>query len=149
MTELELLLTVTTVLSLLGVVFAMVESNQQKRKAQSQSAHAQALTDRLGRALQNLEQSENTRQSQDAIIDSLLEQRDEAQTKVLELTEVLNNTQEYILAFEDKEIAKKAVKKLVKQTFDQKVSDNDKIAASKSKRKAPAKKAAPKKSKKG
>jgi membrane protein involved in colicin uptake len=127
MTELELILTVTTLLSLLGIVFAMVESNQQKRSARSQSVHAQALTDRLGRAHQILEELRNITKSKDTIINSLLEQRDEAQAKVVELTQLLNNNQEYILALEDKAIAKKASEK----------------------KKAPAKKAAPKKSKKG
>lgn len=148
MTDLELILVAVTALSLLGTVFAMVESNQQKRSARSQGVHAQALTDRLVRAHQILEELQSSSNSKDTIIDSLLEQRDEAQTKAKELTQLLNNNQEYILALEDKAIAKKAAKKLVQQTFDQKVSDNNKIAASKFK-KAPAKKAATKKFKKG
>lgn len=127
MTELELILTLTTLLSLLGIVFVMVESNQQKRRARSESAHAQALTDRLFSALELLEELKDTTQSKDTIIDALVEQRNESQAKVVELTQVLNNNQEYILALEDKAIAKKAAEK---------------------KKKAPAKKAAPKKSKK-
>ena len=121
-------LTLVVVLSLLGMVFAMVESNQQKRSARSLNVHAQALTDRLGRAHQILEELQNTTQSKDTIIDSLLEQRDAAETKAIELTQLLNNNQEYILALEDKAIAKKTAEK---------------------KAKAPAKKPAPKKSKKG
>lgn len=125
MTELEMGLTLVVVLSLLGMVFAMVESNQQKRSARSLN---QELTYRLDRAHQILEELQNTTQSKDTIIDSLLEQRDAAETKAIELTQLLNNNQEYILALEDKAIAKKTAEKKVK---------------------APAKKPAPKKSKKG
>jgi len=124
MNELEMGLTLVMVLSLLGMVFAMVESNQQKRS----DVHAQALTDRLNAALKALEELNSLSDSKDKILDALLEQRNEAQAKVVELTQLLNNNQEYILALEDKAIAKKASEK---------------------KAKAPAKKAAPKKSKKG
>ena len=121
-------LTLVMVLSLLGMVFAMVESNQQKRSARSLNVHAQALTDRLNAALKALEELNSLSDSKDRILDALLEQRNEAQAKVVELTQLLNNNQEYILALEDKAIAKKTAEKKVK---------------------APAKKPAPKKSKKG
>ena len=128
MTELELLLTVTTLLSVLGIVFAMVESNQRKRKAQKASQDAQRLLSLSNDLAGKLDEFRGISESKDTIIDSILEQRDEAQAKIEELTLLLNNNQEYILALEDKAIAKKAAEK---------------------KAKAPAKKAAPKKSKKG
>jgi len=128
MTELELILTVTTLLSLLGIVFAMVESNQQKRRAQEASKDAQKLLSLANDLAGKADELKSISESKDTIIDSLLEQRDAAETKVVELTQLLNNNQEYILALEDKAIAKKASEK---------------------KAKAPAKKAAPKKSKKG
>ena len=121
-------LTLVASLAVLAMAFAMVESNQQKRSARSLSVHAQALTDRLNAALKALEELNSLSDSKDRILDALLEQRNEAQAKVVELTQLLNNNQEYILALEDKAIAKKASEK---------------------KAKAPAKKAAPKKSKKG
>jgi len=128
MTELELLLTVTTLLSVLGIVFAMVESNQQKRKAQKASQDTQELASLSNDIASKADELKGISESKDVIIDSLLEQREEAQAKIEELTLLLNNNQEYILALEDKAIAKKAAEK---------------------KAKAPAKKAASKKSKKG
>jgi hypothetical protein len=128
MTELELILTVTTLLSLLGIVFAMVESNQQKRRANALSAAVDGANLHRGSLAKAVDELKGISETKDKIIDSLLEQRDAAETKAIELTQLLNNNQEYILALEDKAIAKKASEK---------------------KAKAPAKKATPKKSKKG
>ena len=121
-------LTLVASLAVLAMAFAMVESNQQKRKAQKASQDVQKLLSLSNDLAGKADEFRGINESKDTIIDSLLEQRNEAQAKVVELTQLLNNNQEYILALEDKAIAKKASEK---------------------KAKAPAKKAAPKKSKKG
>jgi len=128
MNELEMGLTLVASLAVLAMAFAMVESNQQKRKAQKAFQDAQKLLSLSNDLAGKADELRGVSESKDTIIDSLLEQRNEAQAKVVELTQLLNNNQEYILALEDKAIAKKASEK---------------------KAKAPAKKATPKKSKKG
>lgn len=106
-------LTLATALSLLGAVFAMVESNQQKRKAQKASQDLQKLMGLSNDLAEKADELKSTGESKDTIIDSLLQQRNEAQAKIVELTLLLNNNQEYILALEDKAIAEKASKKKV------------------------------------
>jgi hypothetical protein len=128
MNELEMGLTLVASLAVLAMAFAMVESNQQKRRANTLSAAVDGANSNRVDLIKALEELNSLSDSKDRILDALLEQRNEAQAKVVELTQLLNNNQEYILALEDKAIAKKASEK---------------------KAKAPAKKAAPKKSKKG
>jgi len=128
MNELEMGLTLVASLAVLAMAFAMVESNQQKRKAQKAFQDAQKLLSLSNDLAGKADELRGVSESKDNILDALIKEKEEAQAKVVELTQLLNNNQEYILALEDKAIAKKASEK---------------------KAKAPAKKAAPKKSKKG
>lgn len=121
-------LTLVASLAVLAMAFAMVESNQQKRKAQKAFQDAQKLLSLSNDLAGKADELRGVSESKDNILDALIKEKEEAQAKVVELTQLLNNNQEYILALEDKAIAKKASEK---------------------KAKAPAKKAAPKKSKKG
>jgi hypothetical protein len=145
MSDLEILLAVTSALATLGVVFTMIENNQQKTKFKKE-------VDRLkfDYGLKSME-CNNLREILDnnnEALDGMMECAKLEVRKILELTDALNNSQEQLLALQDKAIAKKAAEKkaTVTTSSSKQLKAMGPLAA---KKKAPAKKAAPKKSKKG
>jgi uncharacterized protein HemX len=96
---LELTLAATSILLALGLVFAMVDSKQNQRKA----AELSAFIDRLGE-LRDLEINERSKKSAE-IEKELGAYRDAVQ----ELKVMLNEDREYILKLEDEAAALKKI----------------------------------------